>query len=58
MSTALAIVLFLVGGISTVVWFRATAAKYTSTQRQAFVILAIACWISLYILANTQLSPN
>jgi len=58
MTTLLAIVLLVVGAMSTVAWFRATGSEYTSTHRHAYVLLALACWFSLYILANVQLAHD
>jgi len=56
MTTLLAIILLVVGAVSTAAWFRATG--YTSTRRYAYVLLALACWVSLYILANIQLAHD
>ena len=58
MTTLFAVILLVVGGISTAAWFRATGSGYTSTQRHAYVLLALACWVSLYILANIQLAHD
>jgi hypothetical protein len=58
MTTLLAIVLLLVGAISTAAWFRASGSEHTSTQKHAYVLLALACWVSLYFLANIQLAHD
>jgi hypothetical protein len=60
MTTKIVVVLFILGSMASLAWYGAGAPPprkhtFSPTQRRAFGLLALACWVALLILGNTIL---
>jgi hypothetical protein len=51
----LLIALFVVGSMASLAWYGARGPQYSRSQKRAYGLLALGCWVAILILANTAL---